>query len=246
MTAVELYSFCYNEIDILPWSVDYWKEFADKAIVFDNGSTDGSVEFLSQFPWVEVRHFETDGMDDEVVRYIKNNAWKGSDADWVVVCDMDEHIYCPKGVRHILNEYTKASVGIVYPKWFVLSSDEVPQYNGELLHRVRPYWVPLQKEAKPMLFQPRLVKEMNFSAGQHFSSPELSGRCLTVNGGSIYCLHSESRLSSEYYLERMRKSNERRSSLNIQMGYGTHYARSEEEILAQLDEYKEKAIILDI
>lgn len=94
---IYLYTLCWNEMDILPFVIDYWKHLGiTKAIVYDNGSTDGSVEFLSKYDWIEVRHFETKGMNDNKQKDIKNNCWKetkGKDIDFVIVCDMDEIIF---------------------------------------------------------------------------------------------------------------------------------------------------------
>ena len=41
--TVWIYTLCYNEIRILPFVIDYWETYADRVIVYDNGSTDGSV-----------------------------------------------------------------------------------------------------------------------------------------------------------------------------------------------------------
>ena len=44
---IHVYVVCWNEMDILPFCVDYWKRYAEKVVVYDNGSTDGSLEFMS-------------------------------------------------------------------------------------------------------------------------------------------------------------------------------------------------------
>nr|DAF73136.1 MAG TPA: hypothetical protein [Caudoviricetes sp.] len=33
---VIVYTFCYNEIDILPFAADYWRRFAARVVVYDN------------------------------------------------------------------------------------------------------------------------------------------------------------------------------------------------------------------
>lgn len=105
--TVHLYSVCYNEIDILPFVIEYWKKFVSHAYIFDNGSTDGSVEFLNRFDWITVEHFDSDGMDDDILKDIKNNCWKKSRgiADFVVVCDIDEILYSNRIIDEL--EYMK-------------------------------------------------------------------------------------------------------------------------------------------
>lgn len=73
------YTLCYNEIMILPYMVDYWSKIARKVIVYDDNSTDGSVQYLKSFDWIEVREFpiETNGtFNDWINIEIKNNCWK--------------------------------------------------------------------------------------------------------------------------------------------------------------------------
>ena len=43
---IHVYVVCWNEIDIAPFVVDYWKQYAQKVVVFDNGSTDGTIDYL--------------------------------------------------------------------------------------------------------------------------------------------------------------------------------------------------------
>ena len=94
---IHAYVVCWNEMDNIPFVVDYWKRFAERVIVYDNGSDDGSVEYLSQYPWIEVRQFKTNGFDDTANMNIKNSCWKESIgiADFVVVSDLDECLYSP-------------------------------------------------------------------------------------------------------------------------------------------------------
>ena len=48
------YTLCYNEEIIIPYVIDYWKKIINdginlKVIVYDNHSTDNSVELLSKY-----------------------------------------------------------------------------------------------------------------------------------------------------------------------------------------------------
>lgn len=96
-TIVWIYTLCYNEMQILPFVVDYWKEYTSKVIVYDNGSDDGSVEFLKKHDWIEVRNFDTNGQKMNARnKELKNSVWKeakGKGVDFVQVCDIDEVLY---------------------------------------------------------------------------------------------------------------------------------------------------------
>ena len=95
--------------------------FDERVIVYDNGSDDGSVEYLSQYPWIEVRQFKTNGFDDTANMNIKNSCWKESIgiADFVVVSDLDECLYSP--VLESELEYMKANdITICGPRQYAL------------------------------------------------------------------------------------------------------------------------------
>ena len=34
---IEVFTLCWNEIAILPFAVDYWRRFASRVTVYDNG-----------------------------------------------------------------------------------------------------------------------------------------------------------------------------------------------------------------
>ena len=122
--TIHLYTLCWNEMDILPFVVDYWKRFVTHAYVYDNGSTDGSVEYLKQFDWITVEHYESDGMDDSKLRDIKNTKWKQSkgNADWVVVCDMDEIVYS-KDLGKVLEKASSNGYTAIDCDWYWFCDD---------------------------------------------------------------------------------------------------------------------------
>ena len=51
---IALITLCYNESKIMPFVIDYWKQFVTHANVFDNGSTDNSREILSKYDCITV------------------------------------------------------------------------------------------------------------------------------------------------------------------------------------------------
>ena len=91
---IDLYTFAYNEEFLAPSVMKYWDLLPfRKIIVFNNRSTDNTVNILKQNNKVEIRDFDTNNTIDDVklINY-KNNAWKESigKVDYVCVCDLDE------------------------------------------------------------------------------------------------------------------------------------------------------------
>jgi hypothetical protein len=67
----------YNISEKIPYVMPYYERMdIDKLIIYDNHSTDDTVEKLSKYPFVEIRYYETDSFNDWVILDIKNSVWK--------------------------------------------------------------------------------------------------------------------------------------------------------------------------
>ena len=88
---IEVFTFCWNEMTVLPFAVDYWRRYADHVTVFDNGSTDGSIEFMQQHSdLITIEHWETNNqINDKMLLDTKNEVWKRArgSADLVVMAN---------------------------------------------------------------------------------------------------------------------------------------------------------------
>ena len=239
--TIHLYTLCYNEMSILPWVIDYWKQIpVTKAIVYDNESTDGSVDYLKQFDWIEVRHFETDGMNDSVQKDIKNKAWKESKgvADFVIVCDLDEVIYS-KNLGSIIKKMKDEDYNVLGMPWYMLCATEHPQHEeGKLLHEVAPdHWCNQRINhdgkhehlGKFMLFDPNRVDDMGYSVGCHISHPSPSLRLLEDTSGQVVSLHINKGFSEDYFVNWRKKAYDRLSTENKSHGFCYEYGWSEEQ-----------------
>ena len=224
---IEVFTFCWNEMVVLPFAVDYWRRYADHVTVFDNGSTDGSVEFMQQHSdLITIEHWDTNNqINDKMLLDAKNNMWKRArgSADLVVVADMDEMLI-PVGneLQRMLDEgYT-----VCTPRWFAMMSDEVPTHeDGKLLHEIRPYAI--QSPGKVIVFDPNKIDNVNYDPGAHQCRPE--GFVQWFDGG-IYCLHTDHNFSLDHKIERYRQMNARQSAINRQKGWGIHYGFSAEHL----------------
>ena len=240
--TVEVFTFCWNEMAVLPFAVDYWRKYASHVTVYDNGSTDGSIEYLQkQGDWISVEHYETgDKINDTLIRDIKNQVWKQARgrADLVVVCDLDEMLCAPDIVQSLA---TMRRVGgtICTPQWYSLVSDEVPVYNGQSLHKIRPLAVALDGTPKAVLFDPNAIIEINYDHGAHRCHPEGQVRWY---GGDIYLLHTNHNLSFEHKVSRYREMKGRLSDLNKELGHGIHYSFTEKILRRQWEQDHLRAV----
>lgn len=233
---IDLYTICYNEMDILPFCVDYWKRFANHVYVFDNGSTDGSVEYLQQFDWITVLHYDSDGCDDSILLYIKNNAWKQSrgKADWVVVCDCDEIIYSNhlEDELKFMQENGYTAMGNV---WYSFFGDHKPEYQeGKLLHELVVKGAPQSINyddasiGKIILFNPNQILEMNYVPGCHDNKS--TGNYKLYKSAKVYTFHVDKGFGIDYKMAKYKLLSARRSAKNRMYGWGIHYDFPREQV----------------
>ena len=143
---IALITLCYNESKIMPFVIDYWKQFVTHAYVFDNGSTDNSREILSKYDWITVidySHLTGNKLDDIMNANIKNNFWKTikDNYDWIVVCDFDECLYCDDW-DNVINALNLYKIKCVVPQYYNMITEKFPEYvKDKLFHESNKYYV---------------------------------------------------------------------------------------------------------
>ncbi len=176
---IDVYSICYNEEIIIPYFIRHYKQFARNIIIYNNSSTDSSVELLKNND-VDIRTLDTGGVFSEnALMYVRNNCWKGSDADWVIVCDMDEFIYQPNILEYLNNtEYTH-----MFARGYEMMSETMPSTSGQIYDEIKtgyptdefysyniyPNWK--SNYSKGCIFKPSDIIDINFGPGSHYCNP---------------------------------------------------------------------------
>lgn len=244
--TVEVYTFCWNEMAVLPWAVDYWRRYAQKVTVFDNGSTDGSVEFMKKHrDLIDVVPYSTPGMDNDIVRNMKNDCWRQAKgrADLVVVCDLDEMLI---PMRDSLWRMCLSGATICRPVWYDLVSYEVPCHQEGIdkmyLHEQRPLAIYHPEGPKAVLFNPNKIENINYTPGAHQCKPE--GEVKWYGGGDMYLLHVNHNFSLEYKVKRYEQLHQRRSRNDLNKSYGIHYQMTPKQIADQMAADRKGAINL--
>ena len=234
---VEVITYCWNEMAILPFALDYWKQYASHVTVYDNGSDDGSREFLEQYkPFVRVIPFGKE-LNNDAMRHSKCNDWKvyRELADLVVVCDMDEMLIVE---NEAFEKMLESGATICAPTTYNLMGLIEPKYKGRPLHKVSPraYFDP---NPKAIVFRPDKIEEINYCAGAHKCDP--TGEVKWYSGG-LYNLHANNGLSIDYRIQRYEAMNNRRSQQDLIKGYASHYSMSEDQIRKEWNEALKKTI----
>ena len=128
----------YNNEDKIPYVMPYYERIGiDKLVVYDNGSTDRTVEMLSKYPFVEIRSYTTERYDEGLILKFKTeiqNEFKGQ-YHWCISTYFDEVFYSDRDFREVL--YEKMCEGKTYflkTGLNIFSRTFPPTDNGKLIH----------------------------------------------------------------------------------------------------------------
>jgi hypothetical protein len=227
---------------MLEWSLRHYLAFADKVVVHDGGPMGKSADWIKvverdglpifKCP-VEVKPWETSGeLNDDLARKLKNECWRGTDADWVIVADMDELVWSPLGMRRRLAQAREAGAAVLRPRGFEMFSDHWFDANDYAsvtqITDLVPFGSPDDKwYAKPIVFSPKLVADSGFGIGAHESRPVLKdGRVFHCGpdwpfAERLALLHYKSIFGGlERIAARYDATRKRLSAVNLRQGWG--------------------------
>lgn len=225
---LHVYTLCWNEKLMLPYFLRHYGQFAERIIVYDNGSDDGSQDLVRAHPQGELREFASDGQFDEsTVTRLREEVWKESrgTADWVVVCDMDEFLIHPR-MTEFLTDRRARGVTISQPQGFQMVSMAFPTTDGQIYDEVRRGVID-SYFSKLVLFDPDAVQEMNYKPGSHFSQP--TGRVVFDPQPELMLFHCKY-LGLDYVRARYQALAQRRSRAMRQGGFGFQYEWNSAEL----------------
>jgi|TARA_R100001530_G_C4298363_1_gene149821 glycosyltransferase involved in cell wall biosynthesis len=246
--TIDAYIFCWNEEELLPFTLDYYSEFCDSIILFDNFSTDSSVEIAKQYPKVKVISWGAEDIyDDRLLTLAKNTCYKdyGRGADWVIVADCDEFLYHPK-IREKLYEYREAGITVPLTEGFDMISQKFPEIGSSILEQVKR-GVPEEGMNKSLVFDPRV--NLVYAVGAHSAStdqtyglfrfnelmpPSTSYNPTTSESCELKVLHYTD-LSPEYKMGRLKVLAPRLSKWSLENKQTDHWLQTEEEVLDHFD-----------
>lgn len=176
---VLVFANCWNEMRMLPWFMEHYKPFVHRFVILDDGSTDGSVEYLRNQANVTV--IEENRKNESYLyqsRDFWNHGWKAvrDEADWIITCNVDEHAYHPD-LRGYLSQCREDGVTLLPADGYEMISWRFPTTRGRLCDAVRIGSTPRHLIGNPkrldkiMIFDPKAIEEINFNLGRNSAEP---------------------------------------------------------------------------
>jgi len=221
LPTVDMHVLCWNEEKIIPYFLSYYENFVSNIFVYDNKSNDNTSKLLKKHPKVKFIPYDTNGqIRDDVYLQIKNNSWRNStNADIVVVCDMDEFIYPEGNLGQFFKDFNESDATIVKPEGYdMIVSDFDFTQNGCVTDLVKTGY---RNELfdKLLIFKPKKINSINYNFGCHVAAPTGNVKYYNKN---IKLLHYK-RLGLSYYLLKNKNYKKRLSDFNKKHKLGYEY-----------------------
>lgn len=234
-------TLCRNEEDIIPFCIQYWQRIATKVVVFDNNSTDSSVELLSKYDWIEIRTFDSDGQNDVIQKEVKEQAYlEFKDECSILICtDMDEVFYFENAEKEF-DKMMQGGFNTMLLPLYSLCEDEKPQpQEDKLLHQLCHKFYKqklnhtkgLEAYTKFSIFNTKNTKLVQMSVGQHYvqTLPTMN----VMIGEDAFGLHVDKGFGINYKYNIRQIMNKNLSDTNRKGGmcieYGDTYERLKQE-----------------
>ncbi len=197
--SVWLYALSWNETRMLPFFFRHYDAWVDRYIIYDDGSTDDTLDQLRAHGRVEVRRF-TRAIPDSFVesaRIWQNEVWKEArnQARWVVLTAVDEHIHHPD-MPSYLRSQAKAGATAMPALGFNMVADTFPPAGTHLATTLRR-GMPHVEMNKLSVFDPNGLDETDFAPGRHAAKP--TGRVVYPESDELLNLHYK--YLDRHYLE---------------------------------------------
>lgn len=210
------YFINYNDSFYIPFFARHYFEFCDKIVMYDNFSSDDSVQ-IARSLGIEVQNFGFAGvLDDQQYLNVKNHCWKeqiGKGVDYVIVVDADEFLV-------IDEEIPKESTAPIVTGYNIISENLPEVYITELTTGEQS-----PSYSKQAIFSPNHITEINFDHGCHTN--RMTGRI--IREGNCRLLHYRQIGGLKRILERHAEYRTRMSKFNKRYNLGGHYLHTDEQ-----------------
>jgi glycosyltransferase involved in cell wall biosynthesis len=239
---IHVYTVVWNEERMLPHFLRFYERFAERIVVYDNGSDDATPAIARSHPKTELRSYDTGGTIHAGIRYeLLGTCYREvrGHADWVIVADCDELLYHPN-LPERLARYRDE--GVTLPRvrgYSMVSDDPLPDasdFPGLLCGRY-VLGAPNPAFDKRAVFAPEI--DINWAYGRHACNPE--GPVVESEHAELKLLHYK-HFGVDGVYSRYRQLRPRISAFNRRRGLSFHYRESRRRIRASHERYKRSAV----
>jgi len=245
---IHAFILCYNEEMMIRHTLNHYTSFCDRITILDNESNDATLSIIkTHFPGIIIKPYNSGGeIREDLYLEQKNHAWKGSDADYVISCDMDEFLYA-QNIKATLQNCKDNGITLPIVEGYNMFAPTFPDdYTRPLCDQVT-MGVPsagISGLSKQIIFDPKAIQDINFGTGCHACSPVGNIKKIYRDDCNFKLLHYHW-LGKEYVKDKWKKYALRLSEYNKARGFCDQYSVGDprvEECFTLLEKHQVKVI----
>ena len=212
----------FNNEKIVPYVMKYATELGyDKLIIYDNESTDRTVELLKQYPFVEIRTYHSDVYDEDKRIQLIQDTLVGlpltNEPTWMTIGDFDEVFYYAQQDKDKFKDYliklSDHGYNVCTEHMVNLISQNSCHDTNDFLHtqvEKCAYCNPFDW-CKPILFRFDNLKSIFHTIGHHYGHLEFyrEGTKQFYNTKHLHVFHLKYAFGKEHLLKTIEGYNER-------------------------------------
>lgn len=219
-----------------------YDDLVQRYVVYDDGSTDGSLDILAAHPKVEIRDqaaYRNPSSRILAALSLLETCWHESRgrADWVIVCDIDEHLYHPR-IDLYLSACKRAGITIIPALGYQMIADEFPP-QGIRLSNSLTMGAPFEDMNKLAIFSPDDVDATLCQPGRHKAAPV--GRIVAPLRDELLLLHYKY-MGFKRTMQRHQQYRTRQLLTDISNDWGYQYRWSPEQLANSWLQFADKLV----
>ena len=224
---INVFLLCFNESAILPHTVKHYKKYLPscKITIYDNESTDNSVE-IAKGLGCHVVSWSSNNIHDEFIQIkLRNTIWKTCTSGWIIMADMDEFLCVSED--DLRNEKKLHTTILNVKGYDMIGESETINLSDIDLQHIRKY-VHNHMESKNLCFLREAITDMNYGPGSHACKPIGN----IVFSSKLYINKHMSNLGQLFLINKMTERYKRNEKMR-EKGCNIHYSNDIDKIKQQ-------------
>lgn len=226
---------------MLPFFFRNYDPWIDQYVIFDDGSTDRSLDILAAHDRVEIRQllWSDPNSLSLSLRDFFDQSWMDcrADADWVVTTKIDEHFFHPS-MREYLATCLAAGVSLIPGLGYQMMTRVFPAPE-ERLCETRTMGVAWVQMNKLGIFDPSRIEETHFSPGRHRAAP--TGDVVLPPKDEVLMFHYKY-LGVDYTQRRHEQCRSRQGAMDIEKGWGHKWWWNRDQLALDWNDFESRLI----
>ena len=221
---INVFLLCFNESALLPHVIKHYKKYLPscKITIYDNESTDNSVEIAKSHGCSVVSWSSNNILDENKQVYLRNNIWKSIKSGWIIMADLDEFLCVTED--ELYKERNAGTTILQVTGYDMIGESKTTDLSDIDLQEIKKYVVNTY-ESKNLCFLRRDIKDMNYGSGSHTCNPV--GHIKYSN--NTYINKHMNNLGLNYLVKKMIQRYHRSHKMR-NMGMSIHYTNNISEI----------------